>query len=407
MKMLERIVLGLTLVLGLNVVSASSAHAQTTINARAFLAGGDVSVLTLMEAKGAVYKDRHGKPGDALAILQGAGHNIVRLRLYEQPGPGNGNYGKHWPKGSQDLADILRLARRSAALGMQIQLSLHYSDFWTNGETQIIPVTWERKLGAISNASERLAMLKKLVYQHTHFAMSAMKHQGTVPQSVSLGNEIAGGILFPYAELYPKNAPQSATAWKNLAELLQAGHDAVKAVSPSTKVVIHLDDGGNTLKFTHFFDQLRAHGARWDVIGASYYPFWTKKTVGELVPFIKALSDRYGSEVLIMEAGFNWAPNLTDGAPGQLEHNGPYPGSMSSPGGQKAFMDELVHTLKQMPQVLGLLYWDPIMIERPGIGWAYDDDNGRAERNVVANTTLFDFDGKALPVLDGWHLYTK
>jgi arabinogalactan endo-1,4-beta-galactosidase len=52
--------------------------------------------------------------------------------------------------------------------------------------------------------------------------------------------------------------------------------------------------------------------------------------------------------------------------------------------------------------VLGVLYWDPVMIATPGIGWAVRDADGVAGPNVVANTTLFDFDGRALPVLDGW-----
>jgi arabinogalactan endo-1,4-beta-galactosidase len=369
-----------------------------------FLAGGDVSVLTLMENNGARYTDREGRESDALSILAAAGHNIVRLRLYDQPGPGHGNDGWHWPAGSQDLDDLLALAKRSADLGLQIQLTIHYSDFWTNGGLQNVPFAWRDELAAIADEGQRFERVRELVYERTREVMAAMKEQGTPPQFVSLGNEIAGGILFPYGELFP-NGQANPQGWKRVAALLQAGHDAVKSVSPAAQVVIHLDDGGNVGKYTWFFDNLKAHGVQWDVIGASYYPFWTGKTVGQMANFAKVVTARYKKELLVMEAGFNWAPTRPDGWPGQLTHNGPYPESMSSPEGQKAFVEELLGRMKATPHVLGVLYWDPVMIATPGVGWAVWE-NGTPGANVVSNTTLFDFEGRALPVLDNWKTYT-
>jgi arabinogalactan endo-1,4-beta-galactosidase len=75
---------------------------------------------------------------------------------------------------------------------------------------------------------------------------------------------------------------------------------------------------------------------------------------------------------------------------------------MSSPQGQRQFMDDLFQALKQTERVMGLLYWDPIMIAAPGVGWALHEGSGRAGENTVSNTTLFDFGGHALPVLDLW-----
>jgi arabinogalactan endo-1,4-beta-galactosidase len=99
--------------------------------------------------------------------------------------------------------------------------------------------------------------------------------------------------------------------------------------------------------------------------------------------------------------GFNWNPTLPGGWTGQLADNGPYPSSWSSPTGQKAFVDVLVTAMRSTPRVLGVLYRDPIMIERQGFGWVYRDSNGTAGPNQISNTTLFDFNGKALPILDG------
>jgi arabinogalactan endo-1,4-beta-galactosidase len=43
--------------------------------------------------------------------------------------------------------------------------------------------------------------------------------------------------------------------------------------------------------------------------------------------------------------------------------------------------------------MIGDLYWDPVMIEVPGVGWELGADN------VVSNTTLFEFNGNALTSL--------
>lgn len=367
--------------------------------AEPLLAGGDVSALTWLEKSGAKYSDRAGRAGDALTILRDAGFNIVRLRLYEQPGPGHGHDGWHWPADSMNLPDLLALARRSHALGMQIELTLHYSDFWTNSQTQTVPAAWQTQLDALPDDASRFARLRQLVFERTRAVMLALQAQGTTPQFVSIGNEIEGGLLYPYGAMREAN-------WPRLGVLLQAGYDAVKAVAPASRVIIHLDDGGNAAKYVNYFDHLRALGVKWDVIGASYYPFWTKRSVSQLAAFIGTVSARYDKDVMVMEAGFNWSPTLPNGYPGQLVDNGPYPAAMSSPAGQQRFIEELLSTLRRTPRALGVLYWDPIMIAAPGVGWALRDADNTPGPNVVANTTLFDFQGKALPALDSWRLST-
>jgi len=378
------------------VFCALALHASA---ATPFLAGGDVSVLPLMEQHGARYFDRQGEAGDALKILRDSGHNVVRLRLYEAPGPGNGNEGYHWPAGSMDLPDLLAMAKRSAALGMQIDLTFHYSDFWTNAKTQNVPAQWRAQLDKLPDENARFERLRQLVFERTRDVLRALQAQGTVPQFVSVGNEIEGGMLYPYGAMTEAN-------WPRLGTLLQAGYDGVKAVAPTSRVILHLDDAGNLDKYRNYFDHLRALKVDYDVIGASYYPFWTKKTIQQVVAFSRAVTARYDKDLFIMEAGFNWTPNLPNGYPGQLSDNGPYPAAMSSPEGQRAFMDELLAALRRTPRVLGLLYWDPVMTATPGIGWAVRDADRKPGPNVVSNTTLFDFKGRALPVLDGWHVHT-
>lgn len=368
------------------------------------LAGGDYSVLPLMEKHGAVFSDRQGKPGDALAILRASGHNIARLRLYEAPGKGNGNEGWHWPAGSMDLPDLLKMAKRSKALGMQIELTFHYSDFWTNSKTQIVPAQWRAELDTLPDDAARFERLRKLVFERTRDVMQAMAAQGTTPEYVSVGNETEGGMLYPYGKLGGKTLDEN---WPRLGALLQAGYDGVKAVSPTSRVIVHLDDGGNVAKYRHYFDHLRKLNVQFDVIGASYYPFWTKRSVAQFTAFATEITRHYDRDLFVMETGFNWTPNLPNGYPGQLSDNGPYPASMSSPEGQAQFMAELLDGLRRTDRVLGVLYWDPVMIATPGTGWAVRDADGKAGENVLSNTTLFDFNGRALPVLDAWRAHTQ
>ncbi|WP_431088831.1 glycoside hydrolase family 53 protein [Paenibacillus sp. 8b26] len=371
--------------------------------------GGDVSELTQIEAKGGKFYDRKGKQKDLFQILKEEGHDIVRLRLYNDPGKGKGDGEYYRPAGFMDKQDILKLAKRAKAAGLQIQLSFHYSDYWTNGELQIIPNEWQKQIQNLTTEQQKVDKLYQLLYDYTTEIMQSMKAQGTTPEYVSLGNEMQSGLLYPFGKIEDATSENWDHNWDHLARFLKAGSQAVKAVSPSTKVIIHLDDAGNYNKYYDFFDQLNLYQVDYDIIGPSYYPYWTKKTVSQLVDFLNDIGQKYEKDIMIMETGFNWNPTLPDNSPGQLVDNGPYPASMSSREGQRDFMYELFNGLKSVNngRVIGDLYWDPIMIPAPGLGWAIREADDLPGKNVVSNTTLFDFDGKALPVFDAYRYNTE
>lgn len=341
------------------------------------LKGGDISELTYVEQNGGKYY-LNGEEMDCIELLKKNGFNIVRLRLYNDPGNPDYSPSNRLPAGIQSPEDILHLAKRAKEAGMQIQLTFHYSDYWTNGEDQNKPHAWE---------SLDFEGLKQALYDFTHDFMSKMAAQGTTPEYVSLGNETQAGML------YPDGSCDNLT---QLSALYNAGYEAVKAVSEETKVIIHSNAAGDRSQYNWYFGELKNRGTKYDVIGASYYPFWTGISASDMREWADYISAKFDKDILIMETGYAWKRTLPDGTPGQLSHNGPY--TDFSHLGQKNFMLELIKEIKQAKncRILGFLYWDPIFIEVPGIGWELGG------KNYVSNTTLFDFDGNAQEVFDAF-----
>ena len=371
-----------------------------------YLRGGDISMLSYVESMRAKFYTADGEQKDLLDILKENGVNIVRLRLYNNPGQpvtfGGNTY--KLPEGFLDEADILALARRAKAKGMRVELTFHYSDFWTNGENQFKPVDWQ-------NLS--FSELKEAVYTYTRQFLLKMKQQGTTPEFVSLGNEIQSGMLFGnYLQPDAVNG-QSQT---NLAALMQEGSKAVREVCPDSKIIIHLTLNKQWYleSYISFFNTMKNAGLDYDIIGASYYPYWTDQRPSMLNGLADGLYQRFQKPLMIMEVGYSWtqyrAPDRNQGNyEGQLHLNGtPY--QEASREGQKAFMEEVQAVVKGNDHILGYLYWDPIMVDqkvnnmwiKTAWAWKYNSEMDRyyEDGNVVSNTTWFDFEGRALPVLE-------
>lgn len=376
-------------------------------NKYTLLKGGDLTMVNWLEDEGAVFYDEEGEARDVFHILAENGFNFVRLRTHNDVGREHGsitNPDYYLPDGYQNTEDLLDLALRSKEMGMQIEVTLNYSDWWPNAGTQEIPSSWRSEIEGLTE-EESVTKLEELIYDYTKDIMRKLADQGTTPEFISLGNEMQNGILYPYG---------STANFENLAKFLNAGYRAVKEVSTNTAVAVHLDMAGDTSKYVTFLDNCEKYNVNYDVIGSSYYPFWTKKTVEEIIPWFNDLGEKYQKPILILETGYNWNPTKPDGYPGQLTDNGPEDHE-SSPQGQKEFLDELFNGIRTSEKnwIIGDLYWDPVMIDQEGIGWAMergdaeDGSEDKAGSNVVSNTTLFDFDGHALPSLKSFRDNTE
>ena len=273
------------LLLGAALLAAPPAPAQTLAAPPppAFAKGADVGWLQQMEATGYVFRNEQGQPQDCFAILKAQGINSIRLRVFVHPSDDKAS-------GHCSPAEVVAMAKRAAGLGFRVMIDFHYSDTWADPGKQAKPAAW---------ATHSFPQLLTDVYDHTFSTMTALRAAGVTPEWVQVGNEIPGGMLWP--EGSTKNFGQ-------LAQLITKGYDAVKAASPSSKVVVHLDRGNDNLLYRWFFDQLVANGGRFDVIGMSYYPYWLKQdytaSIANLQANLLDMVRRYpGKQVVVAEVG--------------------------------------------------------------------------------------------------------
>lgn len=411
---------------------------------RHFLQGGDITQLNYILDRGGRYFDENGNPltpsvlsreemaQNVINYLAKSGMNFVRIRLSNNPGTPDNSNRYFMPSGYQDINDCIQLAQMAHKAGMEIQFTFNWSDFWSNGEQQDIPADWKKKVQGAGEANA-VSVLTQCCYEFTKETMLKLAALDIYPAYVSLGNETNGGFLFPYGYAYDVSQSAATSAmpagyknWNAIASFVNAGYKAVKEVSPNSKVVIHLADAtgdvaDNTKKdhvdwwiYSWYFDELMKAGAKFDVIGASYYPSWSYVTASQAADYFTKLLNRYNKDILVMETGYSWHPTRKDGYKGQLSDNAPAYVSRFpfSENGQKGFMADVLANLKNCvsdngkSRVVGDLYWDPVMIHvenewgENNAGWAHWLSSSKPDANVVENTTVFDFSGKALPVLD-------
>jgi len=283
-----------------------------------FAKGADIGWLDQMEATGYKFYDSTGVQKDCLELLKEKGINAIRLRVWVNPS--NSKTSGHCSK-----KEVAKMALRAQKMGMRIMIDFHYSDTWADPGKQAKPAAW---------ANHTFDQLLTDVYQHTFDVLDTLKSIGVKPEWVQIGNEIPGGMLWPDGR---------TSNWAQLAQLLNKGYDATKAVDGNIKVIVHIDQGNNNGRFRYFFDNAKSFGVRYDIIGASYYPYWIKSdyttTIDDLGNNLNDMAARYGKEVMVVEVGGDYT----------LVQN---------------TYDMLVAVIKKVKSVpnskgLGVFYWEP------------------------------------------------
>lgn len=246
--------------------------------------GADISWLPQMEASNYKFYNDQGIAEECFKILKDHGINAIRLRTFVNPS--DDKFSGHCSKD-----ETVAMAVRAKNWGMKVMIDFHYSDSWADPSKQIKPKAWE---------GHDFPTLLKDLYDYTFDVMTALKTAGITPEWVQVGNEIPGGMILPEG---------STDNWPQLAQLINKGYDAIKAVSANSKVILHVDQGNNSGRFRWWFDAAKANGAKYDVIGLSYYPYWLNGkpdytlSITDLGANMNDLFYRYGKEVMVVEVG--------------------------------------------------------------------------------------------------------
>ena len=282
-----------------------------------FAKGADIGWVTEYESKGYNFYNAKGEQRECTALMKELGLDAIRIRVWVDPSK-HGNW--------CNTADVVEKAKRAKELGMDVMIDFHYSDWWADPAQQNKPASWVGK---------NLANLKSAIKDHTVSVLQALKEIGVIPKWVQVGNEIRPGMLwdedvalsgasYNVTEKDLKDAPASATDkvvypmnWANLGAFVTTGYDAVKSVFPDAIVIVHLDNGWDSGLFTWFFDELKKNGGKWDMIGMSLYPYWSRDAkegyssadavITDCISNIKALSTKYNCDVMVVETGMECA----------------------------------------------------------------------------------------------------
>ncbi|WP_207429417.1 glycosyl hydrolase 53 family protein [Pedobacter sp. SYSU D00535] len=296
-----------------NNIPTEEPEPEPPVQETAFAKGADVSWITEMEASGVKFYNNADTEQNLLQILKDKGMNSIRLRVWVNPADG-------WSNPS----DVLNKAKRAKDMGFRLMIDFHYSDSWADPGQQTKPAAWQ---------GQNITGLKTSVYNHTKEVLTSLKNNGITPEWVQVGNETNNGMLWEEGK--------ASVNMKNFAELVLSGYNALKEVSPSSKVIVHLSNGYDNSLFRWMFDGLKNNGAQWDVIGMSLYPTasdWQAKN-NQCLSNMNDMVARYGKEVMITEVGM----------------------PMSEATAAKAFISDLITKVKSLPNQkgLGVLYWEP------------------------------------------------
>ncbi|GAA0133310.1 hypothetical protein YSY43_01500 [Paenibacillus sp. YSY-4.3] len=334
-----------------------------------FIKGVDISTLQALEDIGVKYYEG-GVEKDLLEILKNHGVNYVRLRVWNDPVQADGY---------NDKTHTIAMAQRVKAAGLKLLVDFHYSDFWADPGQQVKPAAWQ---------GYSFGELKQAVYDYTSEVLTELEAVNAYPDMVQVGNEINSGMMLPDG---------STSRFDNLAELLKQGIQAVRDTTPAnheTKIMLHLAEGGSNSKFRSFFDQIKARGVDYDIIGLSYYPYW-HGTFQDLKSNLNDLVARYGKQVVVVETAYAYTYENGDNHGNIVNQNetdiAGFPATVEN---QKLVIETVFNTVASVRdhQGLGVFYWEPAWL--PGVGWK------AGEGNAWENQAMFDYNGNALDSLN-------
>lgn len=299
----------LCLLLGAAIAALPNLAAAQATAAEDFWFGQDLSYVNQIEDCGAVFR-RSGLETDPFAVFAEEGTNLVRVRLWVEPGWWQQDLDQ--PEGVKpwygDFEDAKLSLQRAQAHGMQTLLNFHYSDFWADPGRQLIPDAW-------LPVAHDVHALADSVFHYTQRTLTALYDANLLPDLVQVGNEINPGLLVHVREENGFRVAETVANfdnWQRHALLLNAAISAVRGMADITadgrspRIALHWS-GLSGLDW--WVSNLTANGVTdFDIIGFSYYYAWHGGSIaalGSTVAQLRAAFPQY--EVVALETGYLWS----------------------------------------------------------------------------------------------------
>lgn len=361
--------------------------------------GIDVSTYLEELEHGAVYFDGD-TPVDPLDAFRSNGVDCMRIRVWNDP---KGASGEPYLAGNCDMDHYIRLGTLAKSKGYRLMLDFHYSDFWADPGKQMIPKAWR---------DFTVPQMTEAVYGFTKDCLIRAKAAGVEPEYIQVGNEITNGILWPMG--YLEKPDGSRGNYDTFFRLIDAGCRACREISPEAKIILHLERSNDKAVYQEFFTEAEKAHIEYDIIGASYYPYW-HGLPDDLFDNLRACR-RFGKELMIVELGYGFTDQAysVDGRNQRLvidSERAFVPGVSETypltPEGQTAYIRYILRRARE-EGVSGVFYWEPLWIPGEGICWAseagqaYIREEGKSTANEWANQCLFDYQGRKLPAFDAF-----
>jgi arabinogalactan endo-1,4-beta-galactosidase len=350
-------------------LSGSATQSQQWLLRPAFFRGVDNALLEKQEAAriatGLVWwKDTSGVQTDVLQILKNHGVNMVRVRPTSAPpysDPSQAGCTGNTCFAETDSQD-LDLAKRTKNLGMSLELTLLFD----GGSSASVPPAW---------SGQTLAELQTDVYDYVKAEIMSYRQAGTMPDLVSVGNEVDTGFLGSIGS--PTGADFSGFAALQI-QAMQAVADAAADTSlgpaiPAPLTCIHITPAWNLTQFFTLADQ---NNISYDAICQSYYPFFHGPLTDAQAAAANPNNQPVEQDVLVTAANSIGKPifiiETAEHYEGGFDSNDPWysPPSQSL---QAQFLTDLQTVQQDLPNNLGmgLEYWDAEGVNIPRLtgGW--------------------------------------
>lgn len=332
--------------------------------------GMDISSYLALKKAGVKYYDYEGNETPLLKVLHDNGINYIRIRIWNDPFNADGEtYGG----GGNDVSTGVEIAKEAAQYDMKVLLDFHYSDFWAEPAVQLVPKAWKKDV----NNTEKMC---SDVYDFTKESIQKFKDAGANIGMVQVGNEITNGLLGIYSN---RDKGESFNViWgdkKKSTEVnkyLKAEIKAVREYTPQALVALHLETP-NVWKYKTIMNTWKRDNVDYDVLGSSYYPFWSiaaKANTPKTLKDVQTLAASYGKMFAVFETSWVNSLNDGDGTPnsiGDSTNTGAYE---VGPQGQVNELTDLYDTVLSQDNGLGTFYWEGawIPVKAGWTNWEYN-----------------------------------